>query len=119
MMTKLEKRVSNYEYALGVKRAVREARHRRKTAAAYARAAEVQVAIETGVKRLLATEPVPSILVIWYIVYARSLGPVIRKHPDSEQLKIAVGLLTAKWQQRGLDERIMKRIRAELFDLPD
>ena len=119
MMTKLEKRVSNYEYALSVKPAVREATRRKRTAAAYARAAEVQFAIETGVKQLLATEPVSSIYVFWYIAYARSIGPVIREHPDPEQLKIAVGLLTAKWQQRGLQENILRRIRAEVFDLPE
>jgi hypothetical protein len=71
------------------------------------------------VKRLLATEPVPSIFLFWYLAYARSIGPVIREHKDPEQLKVALGLLTAKCQQRGLQENIMKRIRVEVFDLPE
>jgi hypothetical protein len=119
MMTKLEERVSNFKYALSLKRIMKDAKRRRKAAAGYARAAEAHVAVEENVRGLLATEPVPYMMAIWYMTYAKSIGRLQRENRDLRQFKSAVGPLTEKWLARGLQKNIMQRIRMEMFDLPE
>ena len=73
------------------------------------------------VKQILATEPVSVIYNMAFQVFASEVGRLKRvTREDAELVRCLFGVL-AKWRDRHLDERIMRRILSEIFEivLPD
>ena len=117
---KLERRIRRYGYAVNSGLPGQQPEWKKRAAVvAYTRGAGKLLEIEEGVRGVLSTESVPTIEVMWYMIYAKGIGRLIRDFHGIERLKTEVAQLTAKWAKNGLKEAIMKRIREELFALHD
>lgn len=83
----------------------------------YAVAAAHQMAVEYSVRQLLADTEVPVICLMYYLVYARSIDRLLRQDLSVAELETAVLRLTRKWTERGLDGKVLKDIRREVFGI--
>jgi hypothetical protein len=78
-------------------------------------AMEEIVRIETAIKSLLASEPVPSVQYIWYLDFGRQVHKLMGKFSGGYALQTEVTLLMDRWVARHLDRKVLERIRFEVF----
>jgi hypothetical protein len=70
------------------------------------------------VRLILSTEPVSVIYCAAYQAFAREIRKQKRLYMHRPDLMAHVSVVLAKWKNWKLDERIMNRILAEIFELP-
>jgi len=80
----------------------------------FAEMAEIAV----QVKLILSSEPVSVIYCAAYQAFAREIRKQKRLYLHRPDLMEHVSVVLAKWKNWKLDERIMNRILAEIFELP-
>jgi hypothetical protein len=74
--------------------------------------------VENLTKLIISEEGVGSALFVSYLNYARQIWKV-KNTFTSKTLKIEAEIILYKWNRRGLDEDILKRIRSQIFTLEE
>jgi hypothetical protein len=74
--------------------------------------------IEAKVKAVLASEDIPTILYVYYYDFARETFRLQRRLGGGNGLSKEVTLLIYKWKERTLQQRVLERIRDEVFSIP-
>ena len=75
------------------------------------------VKMELGVKQVLDDEGVRVSLYPWYLDYGRELWKLQRTEVSGEALACEAATLIGKWHSRGLERRVLERIRSEVFNI--
>ena len=120
MPSDLFQRVANYEIGLDPDR-IRDriAKKRDTMCQRHADAAKKQCFYEDLVKGVLASEPgVDTMDYGFYISFAKSILSIIRSIPGAAGLNRSVECKRQYWITRGLDGRVLARIRDECFSIP-
>ena len=113
-------RASNYAFGLQPERVKQnlEAKKPEMTARQQEAAARA-VEIEELVVGLLGSEPsVTTMLYGMYFTFAKQINKRQTNMPGGAGLNNEVAVLVAAWTMRGLNERILARIRDEVFSIP-
>jgi len=82
-------------------------------------ASEELVALEERVQAVLAGEDVPVIQYVWFHDFARQLYRLKKKFMGGKGIGQEVALLIYVWTARKLDEKVLTKVRDEVFAIQE
>ena len=120
MSKSAQKRISNYRYALQPQRVADTLTAKKEEMIAHASEVMIrQCEVEELTHGVLASETtVTSIFLPWYLDFSRELDSRSQRL-NGAQIQNEALVLIAKWTMRGLTERILVRIRDEVFSIQE
>ena len=115
------KRIANYDYRMNPERIAEKIKQKQtQMRNAYAARVSEMYQIEQLVKEVLATEKgARTIQNPYYHDFARQVYAQRIVTKAGEELNAEVGDFIKKWAARGLNRRILARIRDEVFSIPE